>query len=282
MLRLFRALSHLPLGLLQAAGGLLGVLVYAASPTYRRRLQANLRLAGYPALALRAARDAGRMLGELPFVWFAADHALRRVRVDGRDCVDQARAQGRGILYLTPHLGCFEVSAQVAASWGPISVLYRPPRKAWLDELVLARRRDNLRIVPASAAGMRPLLRALRAKEAVGMLPDQAPSAGEGVWAPFFGRPAYTMTLPARLAQLTGARIVLAFAERLPHGSGYQLHLRALDETLPDDPAAAAARINRAIEDLIRMHPSQYLWGYNRYKTPPGAQQPPAAMEEAP
>jgi KDO2-lipid IV(A) lauroyltransferase len=126
---------------------------------------------------------------------------------------------------------------------------------------------------------MRPLLRALRAGEAVGMLPDQAPSAGEGVWAPFFGRPAYTMTLPARLVQLTGARIVLAFAERLPRGAGYHLHLRALDETLPDDPTAAAARLNRAIEDLIEMHPSQYLWGYNRYKTPPGAPPAPAAPE---
>ncbi len=282
MLRLFRALSRLPLGLLQAAGGVLGVLVYAASPTYRRRLQANLRLAGYPALALRAARDAGRMLGELPFVWFRGDAALRRVRIDGEDCVAQARAQGLGVLYLTPHLGCFEVSAQVAASWGPIWVLYRPPRKAWLDALVLARRRDNLHIVAASAAGMRPLLRALRAGEAVGMLPDQAPSAGEGVWAPFFGRPAYTMTLPARLAQLTGARIVLAFAERLPRGAGYHLHLRALDETLPDDPAEATARVNRAIEDLIRMQPSQYLWGYNRYKTPPGAPPPPPAAEAAP
>ncbi len=279
MLRLFRALSRLPLGLLQAAGGALGVLVYAASAEYRVRLRENLRLAGHADLALAAARDAGRMLGELPFVWFRGDAALRRVRVDGRECVEQARAQGRGVLYLTPHLGCFEVSAQIAASWGPITVLYREPRKAWLAELVQARQRDNLRIAPATMAGMRPLLRALRAGEAVGMLPDQAPSAGEGVWAPFFGRPAYTMTLPARLVQLTGARIVLAFAERLPRGAGYHLHLRALDEVLPDEPTAAAARINRAIEELIEMHPSQYLWGYNRYKTPPGAPPAPTRAE---
>ena len=279
MLRLFRALSRLPLGLLQAAGGALGLLVYAASAEYRARLRENLRLAGHAELALAAARDAGRMLGELPFVWFRGDAALRRVRVDGVECVEQARAQGRGVLFLTPHLGGFEVSAQVAATWGPITVLYRAPRKAWLADLVQARQRANLRIAPATMAGMRPLLRALRAGEAVGLLPDQAPSAGEGVWAPFFGRAAYTMTLPTRLVQLTGARIVLAFAERLPHGAGYHLHLRALDEALPDDPVAAATRVNRAIEELIDMHPSQYLWGYNRYKTPPGAPPAPASAE---
>ena len=281
MLRLFRALSRFPLGLLQAAGGALGLLVYAASAEYRTRLRANLRLAGHEALALRAARDAGRMLGELPFVWFRGDAALRRVRVDGFECVERAQAEGRGVLFLTPHLGCFEVAAQIAATWGPITVLYRPPRKAWLAEVVQARQRANLHTAPATMAGMRPLLRALRAGEAVGMLPDQAPSAGEGVWAPFFGRPAYTMTLPARLVQLTGARIVLAFAERLPRGAGYHLHLRALDEALPADAVAAAARINRAIEDLIEMHPSQYLWGYNRYKTPPGAPTAPADTEAA-
>jgi KDO2-lipid IV(A) lauroyltransferase len=275
MLRLFRALSRLPLGLLQAGGALLGLIVWAASPTYRRRLHANLRQAGYAPrrLALAVARQTGRMVGELPFVWFRDGHsaAVQRVEVRGREVVDRARAAGRGVLYLTPHLGCFEVSAQIASTWAPITVLYRPPRKAWLGELAQARLRAGLRIAPATIGGMRPLLRALRNGEAVGMLPDQAPSAGEGVWAPFFGRPAYTMTLPARLVELTGALIVLAFAERLPRGRGYVLHLQALDEALPADPVAAATRINRAIEDTVRLEPAQYLWGYNRYKTPAGA-----------
>ncbi|OZB52134.1 MAG: lipid A biosynthesis acyltransferase, partial [Thiomonas sp. 14-66-4] len=133
MLRLFRALSLLPLGLLQAAGGLLGLAVYAASPAYRERLRANLAQAGYAPdrMALAVARETGRMLGEMPFVWFRSGPraAVRRVRVEGREPADQAAAEGRGVLYLTPHLGCFEVSAQVAAEWRPITVLYRPPRK---------------------------------------------------------------------------------------------------------------------------------------------------------
>ncbi|WP_018913593.1 lysophospholipid acyltransferase family protein [Thiomonas sp. FB-6] len=286
MLRLFRVLSLLPLGLLQAGGGVIGLLVYAASPRYRRVLRHNLAQAGFAsrALALRAAMEAGRMAGELPFVWLrdGAGAAVRRVRVSGREAVEQAWAEGRGVLYLTPHLGCFEVAAQVAAQWGPITVLYRPPHKAWLNPLAGARLRHNLRTAPASVAGMRPLLRALRNGEAVGMLPDQAPSAGDGVWAPFFGRPAYTMTLPVRLARLTGARIVFAVAERLPRGAGYRLNLRALQGPLPEDPRQAAARLNREIEELVRTCPRQYLWGYNRYKVPAGAPLPPAGPEASP
>lgn len=279
MLRLFRLLSLLPLGLLQAGGSVVGLLVYAASPRYRGVLRANLEQAGFDArrMALGAALAAGRLAGELPYVWLrrGTQAAVHRVELPDREPVEQAWREGRGVLYLTPHLGCFEVSAQVAALWGPITVLYRRPHKAWLAQLEGARLRENLRTAPATVSGMRPLLRALRAGEAVGMLPDQAPSAGEGVWAPFFGRPAYTMTLPVRLAQLTGARIVFAFAERLPRGRGYRLRLHALSSELPDDPGAAAALLNREIETLVRSCPQQYLWGYNRYKVPAGAPLPP-------
>ncbi|MDE2120640.1 MAG: lysophospholipid acyltransferase family protein, partial [Betaproteobacteria bacterium] len=250
-----------------------------------RVLRANLAQAGLGSRreALGAALEAGRMVGELPFVWMRQGPraAVRRVEVLGRDVVEHACGEGRGVLYLTPHLGCFEVSAQVAALWGPITVLYRPPHKSWLAALAAARLRPNLRTAPATAAGMRPLLRALRNGEAVGLLPDQAPSAGEGVWALFFGRPAYTMTLPARLAQLTGACIVLAFAERLPRGRGYRLHLRPLRRPLPDDAQQAAASINAEIEELVRSCPRQYLWGYNRYKVPAGAPRPPRLQELA-
>jgi KDO2-lipid IV(A) lauroyltransferase len=285
MLRLFRILSLLPLGLLQAGGTVLGLLVYAGSPRYRRVLHANLAQAGFSSrrLALQAAVDAGRMAAELPFVWLRGGPgaAVHRVQVLGHEAVEQARREGRGVLYLTPHLGCFEVSAQVAAGWGPITVLYRTPHKTWLRGLAVARLRENLRTAPASVAGMRPLLRALRNGEAVGMLPDQAPSAGEGVWAPFFGRPAYTMTLPARLVQLTGARIVFAVAERLACGRGYRLSLRALQQPLPDDALEAATLLNREIEQLVRACPRQYLWGYNRYKVPAGAPLPPAGSVPA-
>ncbi|MDD4886905.1 MAG: lysophospholipid acyltransferase family protein [Thiomonas sp.] len=283
LLRLFRLLSHLPLGLLQALGAALGLAVYAASGIYRQRLRANLQQAGYDPdlLARKAAVQAGRMAGELPAVWFrrGGKAPVHAVQVIGKEHVDAVRASGQGVLYLTPHLGCFDVSAQAAATWGPITVMYRPPRKAVLQPVALAsRQRHNLATAPANLAGVRQLLRALRAGEAVGLLPDQAPAQGEGVWADFFGRPAYTMTLPSRLVQLGRARIILASALRLPGGRGYTLTLEPFPQELDADPQRAAAQINQALEMLIRRCPEQYLWGYNRYKRPPGA---PAAPDQS-
>lgn len=280
LLRVVRWLSVLPLGLLQALGAVLGLLVYAASGLYRQRLRANLELAGYDptVLARKAAAQAGRMVGELPAVWFrnGSMAPVHKVQVIGKEHVDAAHAQGHGVLYLTPHLGCFEVSAQAASLWGPITVMYRPPRKAALVPLSLAsRQRHNLATAPANLAGVRQLLRALRAGEAVGLLPDQAPAQGEGVWANFFGRPAYTMTLPARLVQLGNARIILASALRLPGGRGYTLTLEPFPEELDAAPQRAAAQINHALETLVRRCPEQYLWGYNRYKRPSGAPEAP-------
>jgi len=181
-------------------------------------------------------------------------------------------------------MGSFEVTAQAyaeryATTQGPITVLYRPAHKVWLRELVdTARARPGLATAPATLAGVRQMFRALRRGEAVGLLPDQVPPAGLGVWAPFFGRKAYTMTLAARLVQQTGATPLLAWGERLAHGKGYVVRLSALGDPLPpDDPVAAATIVNRAMEGLIRRAPQQYLWGYNRYKGPRQEADAPAA-----
>jgi len=283
MLRLMRWLSRRPLWLLHALGACVGWLTYASSPSYRRRFVANVALAGVPrAASRRAVGEAGRLLLELPYLWLRPPQAKLSppARWDNEALIDAALARGRGVVFLTPHLGCFEVTAQAYAErygavHGPITVLYRPARKAWLRELVdTARERPWLAAAPATLAGVRQMIRALRRGEAVGLLPDQVPPEGLGVWAPFFGRPAYTMTLAARLVQQTGATPLVAWGERLARGAGYAVHVSALAEALPDADASTdaqaecAAVINRAMETLIRHCPQQYLWGYNRYKTP--------------
>jgi KDO2-lipid IV(A) lauroyltransferase len=273
-------LSRRPLWLLHSLGGFLGWFTYALSPSYRRRFKANAALAGVPAQALRPAiAEAGRLAMELPFLWLRpADQPIRpALQMHGADLVEAAHAQGRGIVFLTPHLGCFEVTAQAIAErfcarHGPITVLYRPARQAWLRELMDgSRARPGVATAPATLAGVRQLIRALRRGESVGLLPDQVPPEGMGVWAPFFGQPAYTMTLAARLAQQTGAVPLLVWGERLPGGAGYAVRFSAFEDTLPADASAqaeSAAVINRAMERLIRQCPQQYLWGYNRYKQP--------------
>jgi KDO2-lipid IV(A) lauroyltransferase len=272
-----RLIAKLPLPLLHALGTVLGWLLYGMSPTYRRNLRDNLRQAGYGDARTRreAIASAGRMLAELPALWFrphAAAAALVR-EVDGEAQVLAAQQAGKALLFLTPHMGSFEVTAQYAALRGPITVLYRPPRLAWLEPLMReGRGRPNVRLVPADVTGVRQLFRALQKGEAVGLLPDQVPSKGEGEWADFFGRPAYTMTLAARLAERPGLACFLAFGRRLARGRGYAIAIRALPAKLEGE--SATRRLNRALETLVRECPGQYLWSYNRYKVPRDAPPP--------
>ena len=268
MKTLFRLMAAWPLLPLHILGSGLGWIAFLASPTYRRRFLANAAQAGLRFGDVRpAVAQAGALIAELPRLWFGRP---ARIEWDGAELIEQARADGRGVVFLTPHLGCFEVTAQgYAASHGEITVLYRPARKAWLRELVdTSRGRPRLATAPTTLAGVKQMLKALRAGQAVGLLPDQVPPGGLGEWAPFFGRPAYTMTLPSRLAQQTGARILLAWGERLGWGRGFRIHLRAAPSSLASDPAVAAAEINALMEALIRECPAQYLWGYARYKSP--------------
>ena len=271
MITLFRFLALFPLPILHAVGAALGWVTFLASGTYRRRFLENARQAGYGLGQVRSAvGETGKLLAEVPRLWFGRPVAIEW---EGKDLIEAARRQGRGIVFLTPHLGCFEVTAQgYAAHLGRITVLYRPARKPWLRGLVdSARERTNLATAPTTLAGVRQMLKALKNGEAVGLLPDQVPPEGLGLWAPFFGRDAYTMTLSTRLAQQTGAAILLAWGERLPWGRGYRVHLRPWPGTVAADPAGAAAQVNAQMEGLIRERPQQYLWGYSRYKQPRAA-----------
>lgn len=270
---LFRLLARLPLPVLHNLGALFGWLAYAASPTYRRHLRENTALAGDWAIRARGAAiaEAGRSIAELPYLWLRppADVVAQAVRVSGWEFVEAARKENKGILFLTPHLGCFEITAQYLAATAPITVLYRAPKQAWLRPLVEQGRGATLGLAPADLGGVRILMKALRRHEAIGMLPDQVPGRGEGIWAPFFGRPAYTMTLAARLAE-TGATVLLVYAERLAYGAGYHVKFRPLDAPLAETLDERVAQLNHALEVLIEECPGQYLWGYNRYKIPAG------------
>ena len=245
---------------------------------YAQTLDANLAQAGYAdrALRRRVVAESGKMVLEWAWVWSRSHTQLMaHVQYPGAAAVAQtALAHKKGVIFLTPHLGCFEVTAQgYAAVMGPITVLYSPPKLPWLQEMIdSGRNKHNVTLAPATLAGVRMLMRALKNGEAVGILPDQTPRDGEGLWAPFFGKPAYTMTLVARLHQLFGAPIVLAFGERLADGAGFKVRAVPFNEALSADPLAATTQLNRAVEDLIRTCPEQYLWGYNRYKAPKGVQ----------
>jgi KDO2-lipid IV(A) lauroyltransferase len=267
MITLFRLLARLPLTLLRASGALLGLAVFVASPAYRAKIDANLSRAGLDRrLRWACARQAGVTIGELPFVWFAplAD-VVARVRCDDLAMFEQARNEGRGVLVLTPHLGSFEAAARYLSDKSPITVLFKPPKQAPLASLLQAARNQGaLRSAPTNLSGVRALLRALRAGEVVGLLPDQVPDAGQGAWADFFGEPAYTLTLPQRLAEQAHPAVILGVCIRDEASGGWRLQLRRLSQS------PAPGWLNAQMQVLIMRWPQQYLWGYNRYKQPRG------------
>jgi len=270
----FRLLAQWPLWALHAIGQLLGWLAWLLSPTYRKRFLDNAATAGLKfSQVVGAVGQAGSMSSELPRLWLGKPVSVTWSK-GSLNLLREAYERGHGVLLLTPHLGCFEVTAQAISdnfskAHGPLTVLYRPSRKASLAEVMeRSRVRPGLDPVPTTMAGVRQMIKALRAGRAVGLLPDQVPPLGMGQWAPFFGKPAYTMTLAARLALQTGAQVVLVWGERLPWGRGYDMHVSQLPQSLAEDLEAAVVQINQAMADLILTCPQQYLWGYARYKQP--------------
>ena len=271
--------AGLPLRVLHALGTVLGWAIYGTSPTYRRHLRENLERAGYRDASVRRAAiaHAGRMLAETPTMWLRPqDEVAALVReVRGLEAALAARDAGKPLLFLTPHMGCFEIAAQYASHRVPITVLYRPPKMRWLEPLMHeGRSRGSVRLVPADYRGVREMLLALKRGEAVGFLPDQVPGEGEGDWAEFFGQHAYTGVLAPKLAERDDVACFLVYARRLPRGAGYTLVLHPYPRRLPHE--APTRHLNRALEELVRECPEQYLWGYNRYKVPARAKPRPA------
>ena len=284
MMFLFKLLARLPLPLLHGLGIVLGWLVYWAPGRHSGRMRDNVFDSGLcrpgrgcRRLLRQTIGESGKAIVELLPVWLRPyDQVVKLVKgTTGWEHLDAARAAGKGIILIGPHVGCFEIINLYYASLHPFTAMYKPPRKAVLAALMLAgRQRGQATLVPTDLSGVRAQLAALKRHEAIGILPDQVATGGDGVWAPFFGRPAYTPTLVASLQRKTGAAAFFVAAERLRWGRGYHIHVYPLDALLPEDKSAAATLINRGVEDVVRHFPAQYLWSYNRHKRPGGAPDP--------
>lgn len=273
LLRLLLAtFSLLPLPAVHGLGVLLGWLGAILSFKHARLTKINLQSSGIYQDEIefkRAVRqnigESGKALLETLAIWFRNDkRQLSLVRsFDGWNHIEAGLASGKGIIFLTPHMGCFEITSLYVATRHPVTVLYRPPRHAWMLPLMnMGRKRGKIILAQANIHGVKQLLQAIKRGEAIGMLPDQAPLEGEGEWAPFFGRPAYTMTLVSKLAKKTGAQVLMVFGERLSYGRGYDIHIRPIADGGINTPTL----LNTEIERTVMQCPTQYLWGYDRYK----------------
>lgn len=263
-------IAWLPLSLVHRLGAGLGGLSYCLDRKSNQIALNNIlqsRLAENPLqaqqLMKRSRLEAGKALLETFFIWGqSAERLLPLIQqVHGWETVTEAQKNGKGLIFLTPHLGCFEITSIYYGSQYPITVLYRPPKMQSLSNLVVrGRQKGKVEMAPANASGVRKLLQALKSGQAVGILPDQIPRSGEGEWADFFGKPAYTMGLASKLASKTNAVVVMAFGQRLPDGRGFDIHLKRVDDI------STPTLLNQAIERQIAQCPEQYLWQYNRFK----------------
>jgi KDO2-lipid IV(A) lauroyltransferase len=273
---IFRFFAFLPLPVLQILGWGVGWLVWMLPSRYKRRSAENLAIA-LPEASTKVLRgsliSAGQVFVEMPYWHMRRDEAklAKHVQCDGWDEFQAALALGKGLILLGPHSGSFELLGAIYTSRFPATVLTRLPKQPWLhDWIIKTRTRKNLTMAPSNQSGLRTLLKALKRGETVGILPDQVPLMGEGVWAPLFGKPAYTTKLVQRLQSTTGAPIFVVAAQRNGIGKGFTIRYKEIKEPLSDDIDLAAAQMNRALEDMIVLMPEQYLWGYNRYRIPRG------------
>ena len=265
-------ISLVPLCLIQLIGVLIGHIFNLLNTRSRNLLVSNLTNSNIYKNKSDLKKAINKNIGETGktilegfAIWLSKESRILKwvKEVKGLDEVHEAQKNNKGIIFLTPHLGCYEITSIYYGSKYPLTVLYRPPRQKWLVNLIKKGRQKGLnKLAPTDKSGVKQILKALRNGEAVGILPDQAANKGEGEWVEFFGRPAYTMVLVSRLAKKTGANLVMAFGERLDNGKGFKIHFKSIDP----DAVSTPKKLNKLMEDEIRKAPTQYLWNYDKHK----------------
>jgi Kdo2-lipid IVA lauroyltransferase/acyltransferase len=275
----FSLLALIPLPILQGIGSILGCLGYYFATNERKRTTRNLHFSKLAANDQQAEKlvksvfsETAKSGLELSIAWTrSSKHIVSLFKeVNGWEHIEEAIARNEGLLLITPHLGNYDLAGRYLSEKlpFPLTAMYRPPKISWLESVMNnGRVRDNGYTAPANMQGVKQIVRALKHKQATIILPDQVPGEGEGVWATFFGQPAYTMTLASRLAIMPKVTALFFCGERLPHGRGFALHIAPLEGSLNGNREHDVQIINNNVEQWVARFPSQYLFGYNRYKS---------------
>ena len=274
-----RLLGALPFAINRALATAVGTLL-AWLPTQALKVsKTNLALC-YPALSAeeqtRLARksllESVKNTFEIALFWRQPAEGLKRVvAVDGDTPLRQAVQDGRPIMILAPHLGCWEVLNFWLATEFGLHAMFAPSGLPEVDNLVRSGREHfGSTMYPTTARGVAGLVRAMKKGALTAILPDQVPDRRSGRHVPFYGQPAYTGTLACKLIRQTQAVTFMAWARRLPGTQGYEIRVRPADDSVADDDLdAALTAMNHSIENLIDESPSQYLWSYKRFRRPP-------------
>ncbi len=277
---MLRVTALLPLRQAHALAVPLAAAVWNLSADARRITLRNLALC-FPQmsqtereqLARESILETAKFACELGRVWVRpVEEVLESVvEVTGQDVLEQALHRGKGVIVLAPHIGNWELCGLHLDRQAATTYLYRPPKLTGFETAMVAyRARAGAQLAPTTRKGIAMLVKALERGEIVGILPDQEPALDSGVFAPFFGVPALTMTLVSRLAARTDAALVVMYAQRLPEGRGFAIRIAPVGSALADpDAEIAAAALNEVVERCVREVPGQYQWEYRRFKHQP-------------
>lgn len=284
---LFAMFSLLPISVSQSIGGLVGRLLYYFDNREKRVAKINIDLC-FPELSDKEKKtllqktliENAKTLLEIPRIYKKGGaYAIGLVsEVSGVEHYHRALERGKGVVLLAPHLGNWEITVHYLNQFSPITAMYAPPKQVFLNDIMKkGRQSSGATLVPADATGVRAQLKQLKKGGVIGVLPDQKPKAGHaGAFAPFMGKAAYTMLLINSLMKRTDAVALMTFAERLPNGRGYCLHVMPAPTGLGNnDEVLAVTALNQGVEQCVRLAPSQYQWTYKRFSLQPEGMTPP-------
>jgi KDO2-lipid IV(A) lauroyltransferase len=189
----------------------------------------------------------------------------------GMDKFEAALAQGKGLLLAAPHTGNWEALSLVLAKFDNFAFLYKPPSDKKIEKaLVDFRGKSKAVQIEANIKGVRKIMLHLKAKGFVGILPDQRPKSGQGVFAPFYQIPTYTMSLFSKLAIKTKVPVFFAYALRTD--KGFNVYFIESDDLIYTDLQTSVAYMNQQIQSIVDQAPEQYQWTYKRFSIQPEGQ----------
>ncbi|CCG18377.1 putative Lipid A acyltransferase [Taylorella equigenitalis 14/56] len=286
LLKIIKFWGSLPLSFLQRMGRFLGLVIYSVSrKKYAFRIDDHINTAGYYSKSFHkeATKQIGAMFGEMPYIWFNSVKALQKLELKTPEVLEKLKSKkNQSYLFLSLHLGCFEIVSRFLALHFPVVVMYRPAKKEFFEPVLSqVRTSENLTSVPTNFTGVREFLRALRSGRSIGLLPDQVPATADGVWVKFFDRDAYTITLPGKLTNQTDGQVVIVYAIIKKVGEGWEIYFKEGPELKGLPETEQAQLINNELEEAIRKAPTQYLWSYNRFREPPYAPNPSNASSKS-
>jgi Kdo2-lipid IVA lauroyltransferase/acyltransferase len=266
LLFILKLIAKIPLPALRRIATILGSIAYHSSSKIRGVVLQNISQADLQLNVKTVVQHIARGAADMVWVWFNPQSVVAaKVTMIDTAALTKALSGEQACMVITPHLGCFEALAKWYSSIHPMTAMYRRPDKAWIARLIEAARvAPQLSMAPADASGVRLALKTLKNKGTLGILPDQVPKQGEGIWLPWFGRDAYTITLPAKLHASTKAAMFIVCA--LPNADGWDMVCDPVDVPEGINAEQLTLHLNQALERMVLRAPLDYAWSYKRYK----------------